>query len=68
MSLPLSVMDKFDGTTKRADLESVVGTWTSEYDGAIKLIKVGDARCIVEKRDGSKVSEPSFVTWNRYFF
>ena len=67
MFLALSVMDKFDGTTKRADLESVVGTYPNEYSDA-KLIKVGDKYCTLERKDGTQFREPSSVTWNRYFF
>lgn len=69
MNLGLSTMDKFDGTTKRSDLESVVGTWRNpEYDSGTKLVSVGDKFCIIERKDGSKFKQPSFVTWNSYFF
>lgn len=67
MNLPLSVMDKFDGTTKRADLDSAVGTYPNSYSDE-KLIKVGDKYCIIERKDGTKFREPSSITWNRYFF
>jgi hypothetical protein len=61
-------MDDFDGTTKRKDLDSVVGTYPNSYSNE-KLIKVGDAYCTFENKvDGRRYRLPSEVAWNMYFF
>ena len=71
----LSVSDKYDGLGKIDELRSVVGK--SQQDGDIvKVLSVSEEgdRCIVLKRDSTnrcepyKVSEPSWLTWNRLFF
>ena len=67
--LGLSTMDKFDGSTKRKDLDGKIGEWIHrEYSTGRKLISVSDKWCILERKDGTRYREPSFVTWNSFFF
>ena len=70
----LSISDPIDGFDKIGELRSVVG---KTFDGDIvKVLSVSEDgdRCIVLKRDYTnrcedyKVSEPSWLTWNRLFF
>jgi hypothetical protein len=71
----LSVCDKIDGLGKIDELRSVVGKYHQDGD-IVELISVSEDgdRCIVLKRDYTnrcepyKVSEPSWLTWNRMFF
>ena len=71
----LSVSDKYDGLGKIDELRSVVGKFQQDGD-IVKVISVSKDgnRCIVLKRDSTnrcepyKVSEPSWLTWNRLFF
>ena len=62
----LSIQDKFDGLNKIDDLRKSIG---KDYYGNNKLLWVskGGNRCMVEK-DGNVVTEPSWLTWNRFFF
>jgi hypothetical protein len=61
----LSIQDKFDGLGKIDDLRNAIG---ENYLGDNKLLDVSKNgnRCIV-LRDNQKVSEPSWLTWNRMF-
>ena len=62
----LSIQDKFDGLNKIDDLRKSIG---KDYYGNNKLLWVSKDgnRCMVE-RDGNVVTEPSWLTWNRFFF
>ena len=62
----LSVSDPIDGFDKIGELRSAVGT---DYCGDNQLVSVSKNgnRCIV-LRGTQKVSEPSWLTWNRMFF
>jgi hypothetical protein len=62
----LSVSDPIDGFDKIGELRSAVGT---DYCGDNQLVSVSKDgnRCIV-LRGTQKVSEPSWLTWNRMFF
>jgi hypothetical protein len=61
----LSIQDKFDGLGKIDDLRNAIG---ENYLGDNELLDVSKNgnRCIV-LRDNQKVSEPSWLTWNRMF-
>jgi hypothetical protein len=61
----LSIQDKFDGLGKIDDLRNAIG---ENYLGDNELLDVSENgnRCIV-LRDNQKVSEPSWLTWNRMF-
>ena len=63
--LDLSIQDKFDGLGKVDELRSAIG---ENYLGNNELLNVSKNgnRCIV-LRDNQKVSEPSWLTWNRMF-
>ena len=71
----LSVSDKYDGLGKIDELRSVVGKFQQDGD-IVKVLSVSEEgdRCIVLKRDSTnrcepyKVSEPSWLTWNRLFY
>ena len=62
----LSIQDKFDGLNKIDDLRKSIG---KDYYGNNKLLWISKDgnRCMVE-RDGNVVTEPSWLTWNRFFF
>ena len=62
----LSITDPIDGMDKIGELRSSIG---NDYCGNNKLLSVSKNgnRCIV-LRDGVKVSEPSWLTWNRMSF
>jgi len=62
----LSITDPIDGNNKIGELRSSIG---NDYCGNNKLLSVSKDgnRCIV-LRDGVKISEPSWLTWNRMFF
>jgi len=62
----LSVCDKIDGLGKIDELRNAIGT---DYCGDNTLVSVSEDgdRCIV-LRGAQKVSEPSWLTWNRMFF
>jgi hypothetical protein len=62
----LSISDPIDGLGKIDELRSSIG---HNYLGDNELLSVSKNgnRCIV-LRDGKKVSEPSWLTWNRMFF
>jgi|TARA_E500000178_G_scaffold339526_1_gene381112 hypothetical protein len=62
----LSIQDKFDGLNKIDDLRKSIG---KDYYGNNKLLWISKDgnRCMVEK-DGNVVTEPSWLTWNRFFF
>ena len=61
----LSIQDKFDGLGKIDDLRNAIG---ENYLGDNELLDVSKNgnRCIV-LRGNQKVSEPSWLTWNRMF-
>ena len=63
--LDLSIQDKFDGLGKVDELRNAIG---ENYLGNNTLLDVSEDgnRCIVI-RDDKKVSEPSWLTWNRMF-
>ena len=71
----LSVSDSIDGLGKIDELRNVVGKFHMDGD-IVKVLSVSEDgdRCIVLKRDYTnrcepyKVSEPSWLTWNRLFF
>ena len=65
MMLDLSIQDKFDGLGKVDELRSAIG---ENYlgDNVLFSVSKNGNRCIV-LRDGKKVSEPSWLTWNRMF-
>ena len=71
----LSVCDKIDGLGKIDELRSVVGKFQQDGD-IVEVISVSEDgdRCIVLKGDVTnrrelyKVSEPSWLTWNRMFY
>mgnify|MGYP003628291861 FL=1 len=62
----LSIQDKFDGLGKIDDLRNAIG---ENYLGDNELLHVSKNgnRCIV-LRNNQKISEPSWLTWNRMFF
>ena len=62
----LSVSDQYDGLGKIDELRNAIGT---DYCGDNQLVSVSKNgnRCIV-LRGTQKVSEPSWLTWNRMFF
>ena len=62
----LSITDPIDGNNKIGELRSSIG---NDYCGNNKLLSVSKDgnRCIV-LRDGVKISEPSWLTWNRMFY
>jgi hypothetical protein len=67
--MKLSTIDKFDGTTKRDDLNGVIGEWLHrEYSTGRKLISVSDTWCTLERKDGTRFRQPSYITWNSFFF
>jgi len=61
----LSVSDQYDGLGKIDELRSAIG---DNYLGNNELLSVSKNgnRCIV-LRGTQKVSEPSWLTWNRMF-
>ena len=61
----LSVSDQYDGLGKIDELRNAIGT---DYCGDNQLVSVSKNgnRCIV-LRGTQKVSEPSWLTWNRMF-
>ena len=62
----LSISDPIDGMDKIGELRGSIG---NDYCGNNQLLSVSKDgnRCIV-LRDGVRVSEPSWLTWNRMFF
>jgi len=62
----LSITDPIDGMNKIGELRSSIG---KDYCGNNKLLSVSKDgnRCTV-LRDGVKISEPSWLTWNRMFY
>jgi|TARA_B100000900_G_scaffold342806_1_gene306337 hypothetical protein len=62
----LSISDPIDGFDKIGELRAAIG---QDYCGDNKLVSVSKDgnRCIV-LRGGVKVSEPSWLTWNRMFY
>ena len=62
----LSIQDEMDGLGKIDELRAAVG---SDYCGDNTLVDVSEDgnRCIV-LRGTQKVSEPSWLTWNRMFY
>lgn len=62
----LSVSDPIDGFDKIGELRRAIGT---DYFGDNQLVSVSKCgnRCVV-LRGTQKVSEPSWLTWNRLFY
>ena len=63
--LDLSIQDKFYGLGKVDELRSAIGENYLGNNVLFSVSKNGN-RCIV-LRDNQKVSEPSWLTWNRMF-
>ena len=64
--LDLSVQDDFDGTDKIGDLRRAVGTTYCDVTKLISVSKNGNV-CVVEE-GGQRKRQPSWYTWNRFFF
>ena len=78
----LSVCDKIDGLGKIDELRNAVGTECPNTGGVLLSVSEDGNRCVVERKvwdytGGSntlsivrtkKVSEPSWLTWNKMFF
>ena len=61
----LSIQDKYDGDDKVADLRAAVGTdYLSTH--LVSVSEDGDTCTVLQ--DGKLVVQPSFVTWNRFFY
>jgi len=62
----LSISDPIDGNNKIGELRNHIG---NDYYGNNKLLSVSkDGNVCIVLRDGKKVSEPSWITWNRFFY
>jgi|TARA_R100000030_G_scaffold33694_3_gene25127 hypothetical protein len=62
----LSISDPIDGNNKIGELRNHIG---KDYYGNNKLLSVSkDGNVCIVLRDGKKVSEPSWITWNRFFY
>ena len=64
--LNLSIQDGFDGTDKIGDLRRAVGTTYCDVTKLISVSKDGNT-CVIEE-DGKRKRQPSWLTWNRFFF
>ena len=78
----LSVSDSIDGLGKIDELRNAVGTECPNTGGVLLSVSEDGNRCVVERKvwdytGGSntlsivrtkKVSEPSWLTWNKMFF
>jgi len=64
--LNLSIQDGFDGTDKIGDLRRAVGTTYCDVTKLISVSKDGNT-CVVEEQ-GKRKRQPSWLTWNRFFF
>lgn len=64
--LALSIQDKFDGTDKIGELRAAVGTSYCNSTHLISVSKNGD-QCVVEE-NGKRFKQPSWLTWNRFFY
>ena len=78
----LSVSDSIDGLGKIDELRNAVGTECPNTGGVLLSVSEDGDRCVVERKvwdytGGSntlsivrtkKVSEPSWLTWNKMFF
>lgn len=65
----LSIQDKLDGKSKINDLRGAVGTVYGEGKWATKLISVSaDGNTCVVEEQGKRKTQPSWLTWNRFFF
>jgi len=62
----LSISDPIDGNNKIGELRNHIG---NDYYGNNKLLSVSkDGNVCIVLRDGKTVSEPSWITWNRFFY
>ena len=64
--LNLSIQDGFDGTDKIGDLRRAVGTTYCDVTKLISVSKDGNT-CVIEEQ-GKRKRQPSWITWNRFFF
>ncbi|MCP4325467.1 MAG: hypothetical protein GY787_27210 [Alteromonadales bacterium] len=64
--LNLSIQDSFDGTDKIGDLRRAVGTTYCDVTKLISVSKDGNT-CVIEEQ-GKRKRQPSWLTWNRFFF
>jgi hypothetical protein len=64
--LNLSIQDGFDGTDKIGDLRRAVGTTYCDVTKLISVSKDGNT-CVIEEQ-GKRKRQPSWLTWNRFFF
>ena len=64
--LNLSIQGGFDGTDKMGDLRRAVGTTYCDVTKLISVSKDGNT-CVVEEQ-GKRKRQPSWLTWNRFFF
>ena len=62
----LSIQDEFDGLDKIGDLRRAVGTTYCDVTKLISVSKDGNT-CVVEEQ-GKRKRQPSWLTWNRFFF
>jgi len=64
--LNLSIQDSFDGTDKIGDLRRAIGTTYCDVTKLISVSKDGNT-CVIEEQ-GKRKRQPSWLTWNRFFF
>jgi hypothetical protein len=62
----LSIQDEFDGIDRIGELRALVGVKKPWMDELISVSADGNT-CVIIK-DGVKVKEPSWLTWNRLCF
>ena len=66
MVLALSIQDQFDGTDKIGELRAAVGTSYCNSTHLISVSVCGNV-CVVEE-NGKRFKQPSWLTWNRFFY